>query len=138
MLAATPAPVVVRRRSATWQQKAQAERARRGWSYVKLGEEMRPPETDGRQVSRWLQGQHAPRPEIVERIAEALGLPVAYLLSKDESHLPTMEAGEAATILRGLPPEAYKIVNALADAECRAYLSRAVDEFYRLRRPGAR
>lgn len=129
------------KRTLHWYERAQAERARRGWSVAELWRRVLAAgyrgDDDPSLFRRWLKGEHAPREGIVAALARVFGWPVEAF---DEAVAwpPRVDRKTAERIVSGLGDDALKVVSLLSDPVAVAYLARAADQYLELKRTLAR
>lgn len=119
-------------RSLTWWQKAQAERGVRGLGYSEIARRI---EEDPENVRRWFRGEVSPREGVLVKVADMFGWPVDYLHRPAMPWPPPKNREEwAVAVLQALDANGHKVVAELSDHALSAYLARAVDQFYALRK----
>lgn len=116
----------------TWQEKAQAERGRRGWSYAELARRCH---EDPENMRRWLLGMVQPREGVVGRIAAVYGWPLEYMYRDNLPYPPPDTIQWARMVLAEVRDneDAVRIASRLKDPAVVAWLVRALEQYDHLR-----
>lgn len=122
------APVMAKKpRTWPWWLKVRLELAARGMSQREAARHLKKPVNS---FSRWLKGENTPTdPALLQQIADWFGWTVRWMLdeSRPYGEAPTVEA--AKLMAESLPPEARRVVYALADVEKMRYLAECLDRY---------
>lgn len=117
----------------TWQRKVLAELAARGQTRMDLVRHLDAPQ---RTVYGWLDGTFSPRDKdhVLEQIAKWFGWPTAYLRDESIPYPPSVTEDDAERAFRALTPDAWEIVNALADPDAVAFLAGQLRQYRAMRK----
>jgi hypothetical protein len=80
-------------------------------------------------LRKWMCGRHAPRAEIIQRVARALGWPPGYIDDDEMPYPPPHDQSWLALTLRALDDNGKKVLAALSDPAAAEYLMRALQQF---------
>lgn len=120
------------RKAPDWRATVRAELRKRKIPEVELGRRLglkRPQD-----VTRWLDGDHEPRWNVVVQIADELGWRVSTLLSEEGIPDDDVDPAELRRFWLALPANARKVVRLLDDPRAARFLAKAADQYVELTR----